>query len=194
MTRCKTQARKCRFRDAVETDERLIEQLIISVRHVKIQEKLLSRDDQLTLDIAMDIARTHEATLANIQQFTGETSISHLGRVNKKWPAHSNNQREDQPTCTKCGRRHTADDRCPSRGSKCNACGLLNHWKSVCRNQTPRRSQNEMPYRGRQSGQNPETGLHNGRKITQTDGQIDGMEEYTQYSRPRTCSLQTLSP
>ena len=25
MTRCRTQARKCRFRDAVETDERLIE-------------------------------------------------------------------------------------------------------------------------------------------------------------------------
>ena len=134
MTRRKTQARKCRFRDAVETDERLIEQLIMGVRHVQIQEKLLSRDDQLTLDIAMDIARTHDATLGNMQQFAGETSISHLSRVNKRWPAHRNNQREDQPTCTKC-----------------NACGLLYHCKSVCRNQTPRRSQNEMPCRGRQS-------------------------------------------
>ena len=65
MTRCKTQARKCRFRDAVETGERLIEQLIMGVRHVKIQEKLLSRDDQLTLDIAMDIARIHTSLTAH---------------------------------------------------------------------------------------------------------------------------------
>ena len=48
MTRCKTQARKCQFRDAVETEERLIEQLILGVKHPKIQEKLLGRDDTLT--------------------------------------------------------------------------------------------------------------------------------------------------
>ena len=48
---------KCRFRDALEAEERLIEQLIIGIRHAKIQEKLLSHDDILTLDAAMDITR-----------------------------------------------------------------------------------------------------------------------------------------
>ena len=47
MTRCRTQARKCRFRDAVETEDRLIEHLIVGVRHGKVQEKLLSRDEML---------------------------------------------------------------------------------------------------------------------------------------------------
>ena len=36
MTRCKMQARKCKFRDATETEERLIEQLVVSVRHGKV--------------------------------------------------------------------------------------------------------------------------------------------------------------
>ena len=72
MTRCKTQARKWKFRDTTETEERLIEQLVVGVRHGKVQEKLLCRDETLTLDAAMDVARTHEATLANMQQFSGD--------------------------------------------------------------------------------------------------------------------------
>ena len=81
MTRCKTQARKCKFRDTTETDERLIEQLVVGVRHGKVQEKLLCRDETLTLDAAMGVARTHEATLANMQQFSGDaSSISHVSR------------------------------------------------------------------------------------------------------------------
>ena len=46
-----------------------------------MQEKLLCRDETLTLDAAMDVARTHEATLANMQQFSGDaSSISHVSR------------------------------------------------------------------------------------------------------------------
>ena len=35
-----------------------------------MQEKLLSRDEPFTLDVAMDIAKTREVTLADMQQFT----------------------------------------------------------------------------------------------------------------------------
>ena len=53
-------------------------------RYGKVQEKLLCRDETLTLDAAMDIARTHEATLANMQQFAGDAySISHVSRSRK---------------------------------------------------------------------------------------------------------------
>ena len=55
MIRCRIQRKKCRFRDALEAEERLIQQVIIGIRHTKIQEKLLSRDHMLTLDAAMDI-------------------------------------------------------------------------------------------------------------------------------------------
>ena len=75
MTRCKLQAKKCNFRDAIETDERLIEQLTVGIKHARIQEKLLSHDATLTLDGAMDRARTFEATMTDMKQFNGETTI-----------------------------------------------------------------------------------------------------------------------
>ena len=134
MTRCRTQARKCRFRDA-ETDERLIEQLIVGVRHGKVQEKLLCRDETLTLDAAMEIARTHEATLANMQQFAGgANSISHVSRSRRT--RDSSGRRQVPNSCGKCGSRHAPTERCPAEGSTCNACGKLNHWQRVCRQAT----------------------------------------------------------
>ena len=84
MTRCRIQGEKCRSRDALEAEERLIEQLIIGIRHTKIQEKLLSRDDMLTLDAAMDIARTHQSTLADMNAFQSETSLT-THQVKQRW-------------------------------------------------------------------------------------------------------------
>ena len=135
MKRCKTQARKCKFRDATESEERLIEQLVVGVRHEKMQEKLLCRDDTLTLDAAMNVARTHEATLANMQQFSGDASnISHVSRSRRTY--EPSGRREEVPTYANCGRYHAPTDRCPAEGSKCNACGKLNHWQRICRQAT----------------------------------------------------------
>ena len=135
MTRCRTQARKCRFRDAVETDERLTEQLIVGVRHGNVQEKRLCRDETLTLDAAMGIARTHGATLANMQQFAGDAnSISHVSRSRKT--RDPSGRRQVTNSCGKCGRRHAPTERCPAEGSTCNARGKLNHWQRVCRQAT----------------------------------------------------------
>ena len=97
----------------------MIEQLVVGIRHGKVQEKLLCRDETLTLDAAMDVARTHEATLAIMQQFTGDTSsFSHVTRSQRTH--EPSGRREGVPTCTKCGRHHHAPtDRCPAEGSKC---------------------------------------------------------------------------
>ena len=78
MTRCKLQAKKCNLRDAIETDERLIEQLTVGIKHARIQEKLLSHDATLTLDGAIDMARTFEATMTDMKQFNGWTTINQI--------------------------------------------------------------------------------------------------------------------
>ena len=72
MTRCRNQATKGRLRDKAESDERLIEQLIVGTKHKKVQERLLEKGEQLTLDEAIDIARTYEATVSEMEQLEGE--------------------------------------------------------------------------------------------------------------------------
>lgn len=63
LTSCRNQASKCRFRDKAESDERIIEQLTVGTKHKQIQEKLLEKSEDLSLDVAIDIARTYEATI-----------------------------------------------------------------------------------------------------------------------------------
>ena len=38
----------------------------MGVRHVKVQDKLLGQDEAHALDVATDIARTYQATLADM--------------------------------------------------------------------------------------------------------------------------------
>ena len=69
ITRCRLLASKCKFTDVMETNIRLTEQLIVGTRHREVQEKLLEKGDALdSLDTALDIARTYEATQAHLAQ------------------------------------------------------------------------------------------------------------------------------
>ena len=72
LTRCRNQASKCRFRDKIESDELLIEQLIVGRKHKKLQERLLEKGEQLTFDEAIDIARTYETTTSQLEQLESE--------------------------------------------------------------------------------------------------------------------------
>ena len=70
----------------------------------------------------MDVARTHEATLANMQQFSGDaSSISHVSRSRRTH--EPSGRREEAPTCAKYGRHHAPTDRCPTEGSRCKHVG-----------------------------------------------------------------------
>jgi hypothetical protein len=44
----------------------LIEQIIIGTKYTKVQERLLAKGENLTLDEAIDVARTYEATLMQL--------------------------------------------------------------------------------------------------------------------------------
>ena len=73
MTRCKLQALKCKFNQA-ELEERLIEQLIVGTRLPELQKELLAKDENLTLEKALNIRRTNEASISHMIQFPGKVS------------------------------------------------------------------------------------------------------------------------
>ena len=127
MTRCRNQATKYKFRDATETEERLIEQLIIGTKQKKVQERLLEKGEKLKLDIATDIARTNEATISHMERLTGV-------RQHDVHTVRSDNQRNPQK-CLNCGREHPEKPRnkCPAFDTECGNCGKPNHWARVYR-------------------------------------------------------------
>ena len=83
MTKCMPQAKKCKFRDEIEINTRLIEQIIRGGAHDKVREELLCKIDTLTLDKAMQIARTYEVLQQELNEFKAgsNTHIDHVSNI-----------------------------------------------------------------------------------------------------------------
>ena len=161
LTRCHNQATKCRFRDKAESDERLIEQIIIGTKHKKVQEKLLEKGEQLSLDEAIDIARTHEATLSQMEQLDDSENSKDVHGVKGSDIAKPKK-------CPNCGLEHLLKPRekCPAYGSECLNCHKEHHWARVCRSRnqegTCRRQRNRQNNRSRPRSKSKER--HNRRR------------------------------
>ena len=69
-TRCKLQALRCKFTHA-EHNERLIDQLIVDTRFPGLQKELLGKNEHLTLEEAINIGRTNEASINKLAQLRG---------------------------------------------------------------------------------------------------------------------------
>lgn len=140
VTRCLTQVKKCEFRDQEECDQRVIDQLVSGTRYPDLQKELLKQEKDMTLEQAIKLSKTHEASQEYAQQMTNATPSS----------VHSiHHSRNPQRACKFCGGQHPIKRRedCPAYNSECNACGKVGHWKSVCR--STRDSQGARPKEGR---------------------------------------------
>ena len=148
MTKCMLQAKKCKFRDETEINMRLIEQIIRGGAHDKVREDLLCKDDTLTLDKAMQFARTYEALQQELEEFKAgsNTHIDHVSNIlsdNKPKTAYrKTNNRLDKShndkitnyyvTCKYCGLKHTGTQFRAAQ-SECRFCHKIGHWAAVCR-------------------------------------------------------------
>ncbi len=126
LSECMRQAAKCKLKDNNEIEERVLEQIIVGVKDVHIQQKLLSKGDALTLTDALDIARSIEAAghqLSQLRASTSETATAHAVRSRNRGSG-----------CLRCGRSHPTRPQtiCPAWGSICRGCGKPNHWVQKC--------------------------------------------------------------
>lgn len=106
LTPCRNQASRFRFRNKDESDECLIEQLIIGTKHKKLQERLLEIYKQLTLYEDIDIPRTYEATQSQVEELDGESKEDIHGIKGV------NNERENKAKkCPNCRLYHPLQPR-----------------------------------------------------------------------------------
>ena len=95
----------------------------------------------------MDIARTHESTLADA--FQTQTSLTtHQAKQRREDGKQSEGRRSN---CTNCNCQHPTD-KCPTAKSMCRACGRHGHWEAACRcksSNNGHKSSSQKPRRAR---------------------------------------------
>jgi len=132
-------AAECKFSNS---NEQIVDTLIFGTCSRTIQSKLIQKDNSLTLDQALDIARTEEATQLQISDMTN-TTVHALTN-------HRPNRSTSKP-CLYCGTQHPpVRSSCPASGTTCSKCGKRNHWAIVCRS-LPQPNPNNSNFKSQQT-------------------------------------------
>ena len=120
-------AAKCQFRDNIEVEDRVLDQLIWWSRNPDIKKSLINRDKSLTLVAAIEIARSHEATSKHMKTLVVSSKSYQEDRS-----IDAISKEQESEFCNNCGKQRLRN-KCPAYGTSCWKCGKANHWQSVCR-------------------------------------------------------------
>ena len=125
---------KCNFLDNGEVDMRLLEQLIVGIRHKAVQEKLLEKGDNLlSLGEALEVARTHEAMLLQMVQLSGTATSTMVNTVDARSKKFEHKLVHDKKTCTYCGKPEHDRSVSPARDVECHRCRKTGHYHKICK-------------------------------------------------------------
>ena len=135
LTELKLLVKDCSFD---QPDEMVRDRIVFGTSSPAVREKLINKGSDLTLAIAVDIARTHELSQSQLRAMGNEkvevhgVTPKHRGRAN-----HSNRYKTERSQrhgpCPNCGSAHDKTSTCPAKGKKCNFCHKYNHFAKVCR-------------------------------------------------------------
>ena len=115
------------------------DRIVLGVNNTKTRERLLRVPD-LTLEKALDVVRSAEATEMQMKELDSDSSVHGIGRekdksTDKKTP--SDNEEKRPPSkkfnCRNCGTGRHGETECPAYGKTCNYFQSRNHFQSVCR-------------------------------------------------------------
>lgn len=129
-----TLSKTCEFENL--KDSLVKDRIVCGILDNGLKERLL-REQDLTLDKAVNMCRAAETTRAQAKELCrDETSVHaikreehHTQRLTKQKQAKERNQ---NTTCGKCGFIHKPKN-CPAYGKSCNNCGKNNHFSKCCK-------------------------------------------------------------
>ena len=106
-----------------------------------MQSKLIQKDETLTINIALDIARTEEVTQKQLESIATlgikpvhALSVRPKTQFVQKTYSQTPPGQHHRTKCGMCGRSHASAPitACPAYGTTCDACGIANHWRPMC--------------------------------------------------------------
>ncbi|KAL0161181.1 hypothetical protein M9458_044906, partial [Cirrhinus mrigala] len=121
------------------SDEMVRDRIVFATNSPRVREKLLSQGAELTLDKAIDIARSHKLAQIQLKEMTGSKDAPKIDAVNatKRQNAHRYTKTKDHKLvhreCDRCAGSHSPRDACPARGKQCMKCKKCNHFAKACK-------------------------------------------------------------
>ena len=137
--------------DYADPDDILIDCIIDGVCDRKVQERLLDREEALTLPKAVEICQQFETSRKQVQIVRGQeedTTVTEIHAFKPKTKLSKNNTTEvshetkytNTQNCLRCGndRQHARTrGKCPAHGTSCSYCKKPNHWAKVSHARKP---------------------------------------------------------
>ncbi|XP_062593874.1 uncharacterized protein LOC134255374 [Saccostrea cucullata] len=158
----KVGVKDCGYQNA---DEMVRDRLVFGVRSDKIREKLINEGSNLTLEKAIDIARTYELSQAQLK--TMHEQDPKIDIINRQKINHYASQAKTKPTqgprkhykhqksftsCTRCGKsEHERGETCPAIGRLCKKCNKRDHYECVCRSRVSYTSKHKFKNKSNKS-------------------------------------------
>ena len=136
VTVLKNLANTCEFGALKESLIR--DRIVFGIQDSSVRERLL-RDAKLTLETAIEKVRSSELTQIQLKQIKADkTTDESISAITTK-PPEKLPSKFPMIDCKFCGRRHPRNKNlCPAYGSKCQKCGLANHFAKKCRTKETR--------------------------------------------------------
>jgi hypothetical protein len=104
----------------------------------EVQKSVIGRDEKLTLNTAIDIARSYEATKRQMNSLSNQNkgNPQRIDNIYSRKKLNADNKNHNNIIqCRNCGKTHKLPHKgnCPAHGTTCRNCGKLNHWQLVCK-------------------------------------------------------------
>lgn len=136
-------AKDCGFGD--QTESLIRDRIVFGCVDARVKERLL-REDNLTLQSALDVCRAAEASKAQMKAMKNDSSpptsvaVAASGKYGRRPSSASND-----PCCRQCGNPpHEAAQTCPAKNQTCRRCGKSNHYARMCHSRPPPQQQQQQ--------------------------------------------------
>ena len=136
----------------------LRDRLVCGIAHERIQQKLLSEGEGLTLEKAINIALSMESAIAQANEIQGVQQKSSSAEIQNLSTGARRNDRPSTQECYRCGGNHLPD-LCQFKDKECFFCRNRGHAVRKCKKKA--RAMNQQQRGGRkvnQLTQDPEPG------------------------------------
>uniref|UniRef100_A0A1A8L2U7 Gypsy retrotransposon integrase-like protein 1 n=1 Tax=Nothobranchius pienaari TaxID=704102 RepID=A0A1A8L2U7_9TELE len=142
VTELKLLVKQCGYENS---DEMVRDRIVFATSFPQVREKLLSQGSDLTLEKAIDMARSYEIAQTqlkamvdphtNLQGAAPTHAVSTKRQSTQQKHRRAPHHDKMGKVCGRCARAHSQKEECPAKGRSGKKCNKMNHFAKACRSE-----------------------------------------------------------